>query len=293
MTRHYRDAVRFGSLCLLLEACSSESTRRIVGERAAVETVTTALTGPTSATTRQYDASRTGANLQEAVLTPAVVGGNTFHKLFELSAGVDADEGKVEAQPLVVANIVTASGTRDLAIVCTMMNAVFAYDANNGELVWQRALATPVDSADMDMWGINKKWGVSSTPVIDLDTGVMYVVSFDQIAAANRQHTLHALSLPNRAKLSSIVVQGTANGGKVFSNGTTKPWQKIRSGLSIVKDSIDDKAVVLAFSMNGENANGPGNGFVFAYDLRGLQAGATAFRTPAVWKPTPPGGASR
>jgi len=60
--------------------------------------------------------------------------------------------------------------------------------------------------------------------------------------------------------------------------------------LSLVKDAGGSKAVVLAFSMNGEEVNGPGNGFVFAYDVRGLLAGATGFRTPAIWTPTPNGG---
>ena len=52
-----------------------------------------------------------------------------------------------------------------------------------------------------------------------------------------------------------------------------------------------NKAVVISFSINGENPRGPGHGFVVAYDVRGLNRDAGFTPTPAIWNVTPGGGA--
>jgi len=50
--------------------------------------------------------------------------------------------------------------TRDLALLATMANQVFAFNANDGTPVWQRSLGTPVDgSRDIDAHLINDHWG--------------------------------------------------------------------------------------------------------------------------------------
>jgi hypothetical protein len=66
----------------------------------------------------------------------------------------------------------------------------------------------------------------------------------------------------------------------------------MRAGLGLLTDAGGNKAVVVSFSINGEHPEGPGHGFVVAYDVRGLnrEAGFTP-PTPAVWNITPDGGA--
>ena len=56
-------------------------------------------------------------------------------------------------------------------------------------------------------------------------------------------------------------------------------------------DAGGNKAVVISFSINGENPRGPGHGFVVAYDVRGLNREAGFTPTPAIWNVTPGGGA--
>ena len=74
----------------------------------------------------------------------------------------------------------------------------------------------------------------------------------------------------------------------------TASRRRIRScapGLGLLTDAAGNKAVVISFSINGENPRGPGHGFVVAYDVRGLNRDAGFTPTPAVWNVTPGGGA--
>ena len=89
-----------------------------------------------------------------------------------------------------------------------------------------------------------------------------------------------------------VLIAGNAdNGGGGISNGVTRPYQKMRAGLGLLTDIAGNKAVIICFSINGENPRGPGHGFVVAYDVRGLDREAGFTPTPAVWNVTPDGGA--
>ena len=65
----------------------------------------------------------------------------------------------------------------------------------------------------------------------------------------------------------------------------------MRAGLGLLTDAGGNKAVMVSFSINGENPRGPGHGFVVAYDVRGLNRDAGFTPTPAIWNVTPGGGA--
>ena len=89
-----------------------------------------------------------------------------------------------------------------------------------------------------------------------------------------------------------MLIAGNAdNGGGGIANGFTTPYQKMRAGLGLLTDAGGNKAVVVSFSINGENPRGPGHGFVVAYDVRGLNREAGFTPTPAIWNVTPGGGA--
>ena len=128
--------------------------------------------------TRSYDNTRSGANTQESTLTPAVVSKGLRRKF---SLVVANDDLRLEAQPLIVPGVPMPDGkAHDVAYVCTMANNVWAFDANDGQLLWPQPvnLGKPIQGPDnIDSWKVNQLWGILSTPVIDPDTQTLYLVT--------------------------------------------------------------------------------------------------------------------
>jgi hypothetical protein len=233
--------------------------------------------------------TRQGWNKLETVLTPATV--PKLKKIREF--GVDE---KIDVSPLVVGNKL---------YVFTMTNTAFVFDVNSGAELARRQLAAPFDPADianppglgMDLHNIYRKWGITATPVIDVATGSLYVTTFGKPNAGSqnieRNNMLWILDANTLAdKQQPVLIAGNAdNGGGGISNGFTTPYQKLRSGLGLLTDGGGNQAVIISFSINGEKPEGPGHGFVVAYDVRGLNRQAGFTPAPAIWNVTPGGGA--
>ena len=73
---------------------------------------------------RSFDAARSGANLNETILTPRKVGSNLLVKRFSLHFGDNPnlnDDPRLEAQPLYVSGVQMGDGkVHDVVYVCTM-----------------------------------------------------------------------------------------------------------------------------------------------------------------------------
>jgi len=141
--------------------------------------------------------SRDGANTHEFALTPSNVTTATFGKLF--SCPVD---GEVYAQPLWVPNVAISGGTHNVIFVATENDSVYAFDADAGPCrqYWQKSFLgpgiTPVSPSDTgEAFDINKKIGITGTPVIDMSSMTIYVVAKTKEGTVNYHQRLHALSL--------------------------------------------------------------------------------------------------
>ena len=141
--------------------------------------------GGTDVLTYHNDTSRTGANLNETTLTPQNVNASSFGKLFSYDL-----DGQVYAQPLVVSNLKIDGKVHNVLFVATENDSVYALDANNptagprhNGVLWQTSFIdpakgiTPVPSQDVQNNGISPMYGITATPVIDLATKTIYVVS--------------------------------------------------------------------------------------------------------------------
>jgi len=235
------------------------------------------------------DNTRQGWNKFETVLTPANV-----PKLKKIREFV-VDE-KIDVSPLIVG---------DKLYVFTMTNTAFVFDVTTGALVMKRQLAAPFDPADianppklgMDLHNIYRKWGITATPVIDVATATIYVTTFGKPNAGSpnteRNNMLWILDANTLAdKQQPVLIAGNPdNGGGGITNGFDTPYQKMRAGLGLLTDGAGHKAIVVSFSINGENPRGPGHGFVVAYDVRGLNREPGFTPAPAIWSVTPGGGA--
>ncbi len=154
-------------------------------------------------TTSQYDNSRTGATLIEKTLTPQNVNAKQFGKL-----GAFKVDGAVYAQPLFIPSVeIPGKGKHDVLFVATEHDSVYAFDAirPGDPPLWQVSLldkgrgSVPVSEDDAQCPFIRPEVGITSTPVIDLPTGTLYVLARTRIRHAvgdNEyfQH-LHAIAI--------------------------------------------------------------------------------------------------
>ena len=249
----------------------------------------------TNVTTQRYDISRTGANTNETILTPANVNATTFGKLF--SQPVD---GYVYAQPLYMPNITLGAGTaqagtkHNIVFVASEHDSVFAYDADsnigaNAPPLWEVSLIdtahgagsgeTTVPNGDVSTTDILPEIGITSTPVIDPNTNTLYVVAKSTVAGTTFIQRLHALDITTGAEKFggpvslSASVPGTGNGS---SNGILNfdpKWESNRPGLLLLNG-----IVYLAFGAHGDN--GPWHGWLLAYNATTLQLTAAWCATP-------------
>jgi hypothetical protein len=154
-------------------------------------------------TTSQYDNMRSGATLNEKVLTPRNVNASQFGKL-----GAFKVDGAVYAQPLFVSAVeIPGKGTHDVLYVATEHDSVYAFDANrpNDAALWHVTFLDPsrnlsaVPAGDVECPFIQPEVGITSTPVIDLRTGTLYVLARTMIGHTfgSRQYFqhLHALAI--------------------------------------------------------------------------------------------------
>jgi hypothetical protein len=148
----------------------------------------------TSVLTRSYDNNRTGWNSNEWKLTPQAVESRGLQSISLVPGG---DDPRIEAQPLYIPQITMPDGKKhDVIYICTMSNNIWAFDANTGAKLW--AQPTTLGQPFLPAWGdpvdsmhINRSFGILSTPVIDPETSVMYVVDWDTNDPAHQNRAMH------------------------------------------------------------------------------------------------------
>jgi hypothetical protein len=252
--------------------------------------VTIGVTDLSGVTTYHNNPSRDGANIQEYALTTANVTTNSFGKLF--SCPVD---GAIYAQPLWVPNLIIGGGTHNAVFVATTHDSVYAFDADISPCVtyWQKSLLgageTFVNYLDVNSADIQPDIGITSTPVIDLSTQTLYVVTKSEntgtscIPSASCHQRLHGLSLIDGSEKfggpatidASITVPGTGDGssGGVLAFNTLTENQ--RPGLALVNG-----VVYVSWASHGDND--PYHGWVIGFNARNL-----TIPPAAVWNSTP------
>lgn len=243
--------------------------------------------------TQHNDIFRTGQNVYETTLTPAVVSNpGKFGKLFSQSV-----DGYIYAQPLYLPGVMIGGAVHNVIFVVTEADSVYAFDADsnsgaNAAPLWHASLidaahgaaagATTVDSNnDIGCGDLVPQIGITATPTIDPSTNTMYVEAKSKENGAF-VHRLHALDITSGAEKAPgpVVITATVKGNGDGSNGGQITFdnlhQNARPGILLLNG-----VVYLAYASHCDYS--PYHGWLFAYD-------ASTFALDNFYVTTPNGG---
>jgi hypothetical protein len=244
---------------------------------------TIGVTDLTGVSTYLNASSRQGFNNHENALKtsgPTAVNSTNFGKLF--SCTVDA---AVYAQPLWVANLTIGGVRHNVVYVATEHNTVYAFDADSSSCqnVWGGAKnlnpsgQTWVTSGDVSCGDLFPDIGITGTPVIDLNSKTLYVVTKSKGSGTFSQH-LHALDLATGSeKISTVTIAGSANGNGVGSSGGVMHFDALRnqqrSALLLVNGHV-----VIGWASHCDN--GAYHGWLMSYNASTLTQEAVLNLSP-------------
>lgn len=239
--------------------------------------------------TYQYDNTRVGANLQEKTLTPRTISSTRFGRLFRQPV-----DGTIYGQPLYLAKVkIKGKHLHNVVYIATEHDSVYAFDADDdrGEdanPLWHVSFIDPdkgitsVPSRDyLRCPAIVPEVGVTSTSVIDIATGTLYVESMTKESDGNTAsyvHHLHALDVktgkerPGSPVKIEATVAGTGDGSDkvVF----TPKNQRQRPGLLLLNG-----VVYTAWSQQCQGLD-PYHGWLIGYDSKTLRQVSVFNNTP-------------
>ena len=225
------------------------------------------------------DVARTGLNPNESILTPTNVTSSKFGLLRIFTV-----DGKVDGQPLYLANLNVAGQPQNVVFAVTEHDSVYAFNADSGAQLWKVSVlgANETTSGDQGCSQITPEIGITSTPVIDRNSGphgTIFVVGMSQDRSGAYHQRLHALDLTTGAELPGSPTEiaasfpGTganSSGGKVIFD----PGQYAeRVGLLLLNGTI-----YLGWTSHCDH--GLYTGWLMAYSESTLQQTAVLNLTP-------------
>jgi uncharacterized protein (TIGR03437 family) len=233
--------------------------------------------------TYQYDNSRAGFNPRELALTKSNVTSSQFGKLFSYKV-----DGYLYAQPVYLPGVrIPGKGLHNVVYAVTEHDSVYAFDADSGggansAPLWHvsflnsAAGVTSVPATDTNCGQIAPEIGITSTPVIDLAAGTIYVVAMTK-ESSSYIHRLHALDAATGAERpgSPVTIQatfpGTGEGGATVTFNAKN--YKQRPGLLLLNG-----VVYTAWSSHCDI--GTYHGWLIGYDAQTLRQVSVYNNTP-------------
>ena len=214
--------------------------------------------------TSRGDATRSGANTNETMLTTSNVNSVSFGHLF--SAPIDY---QALAQPLYMPNVMIGGQSHNVVYVVTQSDSVYAFDADDGTQLWSASMLNGGVTASSKYLpcgtgqGFTEE-GIAGTPVIDSNTNTMYLVA-KTVFNGTVYHYLHALDITSGADLvAPVKIAATSTSLKGHVTVFNSLHQKNRPGLLLQNGTL-----YMGFGSNG--CNDSNSGWVLAYDVTNQQ----------------------
>src|SRR5580765_1518299 len=184
--------------------------------------------------------------------------------------------GNIYAQPLYIED---GPGGKAMVITVTESNNVYALDAGNGSILWQRHVGQPVPRVNLPCGNIDPM-GVTGTPVVDLPSRTLF---FDAMTTPDggttKKHLIFALNVDT----------GTTNAGWPVDLNAT-----VSFGTNVFNSTVQGERSALAlaggnvYSTYGGHAGDCGNYFGWLVgipvdDPSTVNAWATSIRGGGSW----------
>jgi autotransporter-associated beta strand protein len=255
----------------------------------------------TNITQYHVDSQSTGANLTETQLTPSNVNAADFGQLYNTPL-----DGQVYAEPLVLTNVTIDSGPNtvgtpgtynSVVFVATQHDSLYAINAADGTILWQRTFldttnpndylpgatsVTTIPSADTDSTDIDPEVGITSTPVIDPSTNIIYVLpNTKEIVDGNAYYVqrLHAINVADGTDATASFVIGSTTNGNTNNTPISIPGSGDGNVNGVVQfNALRENNRPALSLVNGEvyaewashGDNGPYHGWVVRWDVSNL-----------------------
>ena len=175
--------------------------------------------------TMASDNLRTGWYGNEPNLSPGMVGGSTFGKLFTVNVA-----GQVYAQPLV---------SNGVLFVATEANNIYGLDPETGAQKWTRSVGTAWNAAAFGCADLVPTVGVTSTPVIDT-SGTAYFLAKTYVSggAGPAAWFMHAVDVQTGVEKVGfpVQIQGSAQNNLGVTFNATNQMQ--RPGLLLMNGVV-------------------------------------------------------
>jgi hypothetical protein len=224
--------------------------------------------------TQRNDNFRSGLNLAETNLTPAILKSpGLFQKLYFRILDANA-----YAQPLYVSDLEIHGEKHNLIIAATENNTVCAFEDEPNEKnphhapLWRTNFGSSIPTAELSQdigdgpagyTDLTTVVGITGTPVIDRSKNVLYAVAKSK-SSNHYFHTLYALDLRTGAVLRKTLIQGSAPGKGIASNASGRIV--FQAALQINRPALllDHDRLYIAFGGHGDV--GDFHGWLFAYN---------------------------
>ncbi len=164
---------------------------------------------PHDVLTQHNDNARSGA-------TPAETQLDTCNVPTLVQQGAYSVDDQVYAQPLYASNVLTSSGSKNLLVVATTSDSLFAFDADvpGSQPIWQLGTQQELGTPALSSRNVGGNNGILATPVIDAHSGTLFLVSRDCDAtyppsAPHCQQRLFAVALGSGKIVQQVAVQGS------------------------------------------------------------------------------------
>ncbi|MGA7241914.1 MAG: putative Ig domain-containing protein [Terracidiphilus sp.] len=221
-----------------------------VNDSAGASSVTVGVTDLAGVPTYHNNVARNGVNSQEYTLAPSNVTASTFGKLFSCTA-----DGAIYAQPLWVPNLTIGGAKHNVVLVATQHDSLYAFDADASPCVtlWHANLidtshggtagetSVPYLLVGQGDGDIQPEIGVTGTPVIDLGTDLLYVVSKSvDSTGTNFYQRLHAINLltgNENLSTGSVVISATFPAIGTTATFSAKQENQ-RAGLALINGVV-------------------------------------------------------